>query len=361
VIGGQTGTVDDEIRARRAAATDSFGGNGLVRPAELLSTIPPDAEEDVYGEGGAVTALEQHIAALLDKPAAVFLPSGTKAQAATLRVHADRRTTRTVLWHPFCHLAQHEGQSYARLHQLTGRAVGDQESVLALDDLEEVAEPVAAVLWELPQRDLGGQLPAWDDLTAQVEWARDRGAATHLDGARLWEATAGYDRSPAEIAALFDTVYVSFYKGVGALPGCCVAGPADDVAQVREWRGRLGGTLYALWPNAASALSQLPAALAEMPTRYAHASAIATAASVKGITVVPDPPQTPMMHFLLPVSAERYKANARELTTETGLWVWPSAAITGDPDVVRVELTAGRATLRHDPEFIASVLARLIS
>jgi threonine aldolase len=351
--------VDDEIRARRAAATDSFLGNGLVRPAELLATVPPDAEEDVYGEGGAVTALEEHVAVLLGKPAAVFLPSGTMAQPATLRVHADRRGSRTVLWHPFCHLAQHEGQAYARLHNLVGRAVGDLESVLTLDDLEEVAEPVAAVLWELPQRDIGGRLPAWDDLVAQVEWARGRDAATHLDGARLWEATAGYDRTPAEIAALFDTVYVSFYKGVGALPGCCVAGSAEDVAQVREWRGRMGGTLYALWPNAASALHQLPSALAEMPTRYAHASAIAAAASAAGIRVVPDPPQTPMMHFLLPVTAEEYKANARELTTSTGLWVWPSAAITGDPGVVRVELTAGTATLRHDPEFIASVLARL--
>lgn len=351
--------MDDEIRARRAAATDSFAGNGLVRPAELLASIPADTEEDVYGEGGAVTALEDYIATLLDKPAAVFLPSGTMAQAATLRVHADRRTTRTVLWHPFCHLAQHEGQSYARLHQLIGRAVGDQESVLTRGDLEEVAEPVAAVLWELPQRDLGGQLPAWDDLMSQVEWARGRNAATHLDGARLWEATAGYDRSPAEIAALFDTVYVSFYKGVGALPGCCVAGSADDVAQVREWRNRMGGTLFALWPNAASALHLVPDALAEMPTRYAHAAAVAAAASAAGITVVPDPPQTPMMHFLLPVSAQRYRENARELTTGTGLWVWPSAATTGDPNVVRVELTVGRATLRHDPEFVAATLARL--
>jgi threonine aldolase len=351
--------MDDETRARRAAATGSFLGNGLGRPAELLATIPPDTEDDVYGEGGAVAALEEYVAGLLGQPAAVFLPSGTMAQAATLRVHADKRTSRTVLWHPFCHLARHEGQSYARLHSLIGREVGDQESVLGLDDLTEVAEPVAAVLWELPQRDLGGQMPTWDDLTAQVEWARERGAATHLDGARLWEAAAGYDRTPAEIAALFDTVYVSFYKSVGALPGCCVAGSAADVAEVREWRGRMGGTLFALWPNAASALHQLPPTLAEMPTRYAHAQAIAAAATAAGITVVPDPPQTPMMHFLLPVPAGVYKENARRFTTETGLWVWPSAATTGDPGVVRVELTAGRATLRHDPEFIASVLARL--
>jgi len=49
--------------------------------------------------------------------------------------------------------------------------------------------------------------------------------------------------------------YVSFYKGIGALPGCCLAGPADILAEVREWRQRMGGTLFGLWPNAASALT----------------------------------------------------------------------------------------------------------
>jgi threonine aldolase len=352
--------MEDEIRARRAAATDTFQGNGLGRPPELIAAIGTGVDPDLYGDGGVVTRLEEYVAELLGKPAAVFLPSGTVAQAATLRVLADRRGRRTVLWHPYCHLAQHEGEAYARVHQLVGRSIGKPESVLTLGDLEGVAEPVAAVLWELPQRDLGGQIPAWDELTAQVAWARERDAATHLDGARLWEATAGYERSPAEIAALFDTVYVSFYKGVGALPGCCVAGPAAVVDEVREWRGRLGGTLFAMWPGAASALNLLPGALAEMPARMDHALAIADAvAALPSVRVLPDPPQTPMMHFLLSVAEERYRENAKRITTETGLWVWPRAVETGDPAVVRVELTVGRATLEHKPEFVAATLAAL--
>ncbi len=352
--------MDDEIRARRAACTDSFLGNGLGRPPELLASIGPDVDPDLYGDGGVVAALERYIAEVLGKPAAVFLPSGTMAQAATLRVHADDRGRRTVLWHPYCHLEQHEGGAYARLHGLVGRSVGELERLLTLDDLTSVAEPAAAVVWELPQRDLGGQIPEWEDLTAQVAWARDRGAAVHLDGARLWEAAAGYERSPAEVAALFDTVYVSFYKGIGALPGCCVAGSENDVAQVREWRGRMGGTLFALWPAAASALNLLPGALAEMPARRDHARAIAAALeNIPSVRVVPDPPQTPMLHLLLSVPASRYHENAKRITSETGLWLWPSAVSTGDPDVVRTELTVGRATLRHKPEFIASTLAAL--
>ena len=352
--------MDDDLNARRAACTDSLLSNGLIRPPEMLASIDPDTAPDMYGEGGVVAELEEHVAAVLGKPAAVFLPSGTMAQGAALRVHADQRNSRTIVWHPYSHVERHEGQSYARLHQLVGRPVGDFERLIRIDDLNGVAEPVAALLLELPQRDLGGTLPSWDELVAQTSWARDRGAAVHLDGARLWEASAGYERSPAEVAALFDTVYVSFYKGIGALPGCCVAGSAADVAQVREWRGRLGGTLFAMWPSAASALGLLDAALSEMPARLAHARAIAAAlARVPEVRVVPDPPQTPMMHLLFATTAERFRENAKRISVETGLWVWPNPVETGDPGVVRCELSVGRATMRHKPEAIAEVLADL--
>jgi threonine aldolase len=351
----------DETAARRAACTDTFLGNGFDRPAELLASIGDDVEPDLYGEGGVVADLEREVAELLGKPAAVFLPSGTMAQAATLRVHADTRGLRTVLWHPYCHLARHESEAHARLHNLVGRAVGDLARLLTLADLEQVAEPVAALVVELPQRDLGGQLPSFDDLTAQVAWARQHGAATHLDGARLWEASAGYRRSPAEIAALFDTVYVSFYKGVGALPGCCVAGSEADVAQVREWRKRLGGTLFALWPNAASARHRLPGTLAEMPARMEYAHAVAAALdALPGVRVLPSPPQTPMMHLWLPTTPEAYAEKAKRLAEDDKFWVWPRAYPAGVPGMVVVELTVGRATLRHDPAFIATTVATLI-
>jgi hypothetical protein len=82
---------------------------------------------------------------------------------------------------------------------------------------------------------------------------------------------------------------------------------------------------------------------------------------VPGIRLVPDPPQAPMMHLLFSTTAEQFKADAKRITTETGFWLWPNAAGTGDPAVVRVELTVGRATLRHDPSYIAEVLAGFIA
>jgi threonine aldolase len=310
-----------ELAALRDTCTRFLAWHGAARAADLLATIPPDTVTDHYGEGGVVTELESEIMLVLGKPAAVFLPSGTMAQQAVLRVHADRRQRRAVVFHPACHIDVHEGRGYERLHQLTGRPAGEPHRLLTVTDLEQVAEPIGSLVIELPQRDLGGQQPDWAALEAQVNWARERGAAVHLDGARLWESAAGYGRPPADIAGLFDTVYVSFYKGLGALPGCCVAGPEDIVAEVREWRHRMGGTLFGLWPSAASALSCLARRLPMMPRYLSHTRAIADELrDLPGVTIIPDPPQTPMLHLLLRTTAEDFAAAARRLAAGPGVW-----------------------------------------
>jgi threonine aldolase len=350
-----------ELDALRDQCTKFLTGHGPVRAADLLASIPPGTEVDRYGDGGVVTELENEVAGLLGKPAAVFLPSGTMAQQAVLRVHADLRQRRTVVFHPMCHLHTHEAEGYARLHGLIGRPAGGQDRLIAIDDLTPIAELPAALLLELPQRDLGGQQPAWDDLQAQVGWAKSHGAAVHLDGARLWESAAGYGKSLAEIAALFDTVYVSFYKMIGALPGCCVAGQPDVIAEVQEWRQRMGGRLFGLWPNAASALTCLRRRLPLMPTYLAHAREIAAAlAGVEGVRVVPDPPQVSMMHLLLSTTQDRYAAAARRLATEQRIWAPPQATPTVDPGTQRVEFSVGDAALALPPGQVRDIVAALL-
>jgi threonine aldolase len=352
----------DDQAALRESCKKFLHGHGPVRPAAMLAMIPPDTKVDTYGAGGVVADLEKEIAALLGKPAAVYLPSGTMGQQAVLRVHADRRGRRTIVFHPMCHLERHEEQAYQRLHGLTGRPAGNPSRLITMADLGSIAESPAALLIELPQRDLGGQQPEWADLEAQVGWARERAAAAHLDGARLWESAAGYDRSPAEISALFDTVYVSFYKGIGALPGCCVAGPEDIAAEVREWRRRMGGTLHGLWPGAASARTCLARRLPRFPGYLDHARAIASAlAGLPGVRVVPDPPQVPMMHLLLRTSSEAYGKAARDLATQRGVWVAPSSMATGDPAVQRIELSVGDATCELEPAEVREIIAALIA
>ncbi len=351
-----------DLDGLRDACSRWLTGHGRVTAGRMLATIPADTAVDRYGDGGVVAELEAEIGRLLGKPAAVFCPSGTMAQQAVLRVHADQRGRHTIVFHPMCHLDKHEEQAYQRLHGLTGRPVGDPNRLLTLAELGSIVEPAAALLIELPQRDLGGQQPDWDDLVAQCRWAADTGAAAHLDGARLWESAAGYGREPAEIAALFDTVYVSFYKGIGALPGCCVAGPPEVIAQVRDWRRRMGGTLFGLWPNAASALSQLAVQLPKMPAYVEHARAIAgELRGVAGVRVVPDPPQASMMHILLATTAEGFAETVRDLATHQRVWTWADAMTTLDPGVQRVEFSVGEATCEFTPAQAAILIARFVA
>ncbi len=341
-------------------------GAGRRKARDLLRTIPPETATDYYGTGGVVEELESEVARVLGKEAALFLPTGTMAQQATLRVHADRRSRKAVAFHPACHLESHEERGYERLHGLFGVPVGSRSAPLSAAALELVHEPLAALLLELPQRDLGGTLPTWDDLEAQVRWARERGAAVHLDGARVFEAGPYYaataEKSLSDIGALFDTIYVSFYKGLGGIAGSCVAGDADVVSELSIWRTRHGGRIFAMWPYAASALTVLRERLPRMGRYYRHAIAIAKALrGAPGVEVMPYPVQAPLMHLRLSVTVEELRARAIEIAETDGIWTFGRPFVSEGPRLQRCELSVGDATLKISPAEMRKVVERLAS
>ena len=90
---------------------------------------------------------------------------------------------------------------------------------------------------ELPLRDAGCLLPSWEELGELSAAARELGVPLHADGARIWESQPFYDRPLAEIAAQADSIYVSFYKGLGALAGAAWPAREDVVDEARLWRG----------------------------------------------------------------------------------------------------------------------------
>jgi len=330
----------------------------------LLDTadqLDDDAQADIYGKGDIIQAFETRVATLLGKEAAVFLPSGTMAQQIALHIWTNRSGIPTVAMHPRNHLDSHEQFAYEILHNLRGIRVGSPNQVLGLEDLQAVPEPIGALLLELPQREIGGQLPTWDDLVAIAEWARSRSIPLHLDGARLWECKPFYNRDYAEICALFDSVYVSFYKIIGGITGSALAGPADVIAEARLWQHRHGGRLFHAYPYVVSAQHNLDARLDRM-TAY-HDKAISIAATLRdlpGIELVPDPPHTNMLHFYLRGDRERLLETAVAIAEETGIFITSRLGDSPIPAWQKLELTVGDATLDLPDDTIRNLFEQLL-
>ncbi len=358
---------DEERRKRVQAASERtlvWRGPRLARGLleRLAEAVPDDELIDVYGEGERIERLEARVAELLGKEAAVFMPSGTMAQPIALRIWAERKGTRTIAFHPTCHLELHEQKGYQLLHGLHGRLVGDRETLIALDDLEQIHEPVAALLLELPQREIGGRLPEWDDLLAQTEWARGREIALHMDGARLWEAGPFYERPYAEIAGLFDSVYVSFYKGLGGLGGAALAGPRDLVDEARVWQRRHGGNLVTLTPYVVSAELGLDEQLPRMPEYLAKARSLADALGrLDGLEVVPDPPQAPMMHVLLRGDRERLIDAALDVAEERGVYLFGNLFATTSPSWHGFEVPVGAGSFEIADDEARALLEEVLA
>jgi threonine aldolase len=357
---------EDEKRAIFLACERSLSGHGPQRPAETLAALAREAadtaEPDHYGEGAVIEVFEREIAELLGKDAAVFMPSGTMAQQIALRIWSERKNCSTVAFHPLCHLEVDEEKAYQYLHNLRAGLVGSPEQLLTLEDLRKIAEPLAALLLELPQRYIGGQLPEWDDLVAQTQWARERGAAAHMDGARLWESGPYYARPYAEIAALFDSVYVSFYKGVGGIAGAALAGPADFIAEARVWLRRHGGNLVHLYPYVLAARLGLRERLDRFPAHHERAREVAAALqSVPGVVVKPATPQTHMMHVYLPGDKDQMLAEslaiAREERVSLVRWLSPTEL----PGYAKFEVAVGEAAFALTDEEIAGYFARIVA
>lgn len=315
----------------------------LLALAELTD---PATEADTYGKGALIEAFEAQIAELLGKQSALFLPSGTLAQMIALRIWSERRHCNNVAMHPTAHLEKDENWGYQHLHGLRGVIVGQPTQLMTLTDLEGVAEPLATLLIELPQRWLGGELPSWDELIAISDWARERDIIMHLDGARLWESGPFYGRPYAEICALFDSVYVSFYKGLGGIAGAALAGPAELIAEARIWQHRQGGRLVKLYPFVLSARHALATRLDRMPRYHERAVQLAGALSaLPRISIRPSPPHTNMMQVYLQGDRTRLETAMLDIAEDSGVFMFPRLWPSMVPEMQLAEFTVGDATL----------------
>lgn len=252
-------------RATREFANGAvhLSGDGLaLTPAEYANvlhdlTAKRDVGEDNYLLGGEVEAFEKRWATLLGKEMAVFMPSGTLANQLALRALCGSK--RRVIVQDTSHMYNDTGDACQTLSGLTlmplapGRATytrDDVEAVLTRTAGGRVATEVGALVIESPVRRRIGEMFDWDEARRVTAFARERGIATHLDGARLFIASAYTGIAPAAYAAEFDTVYVSLWKYFNSGIGAILAGPKRVLEGMYHVRRMFGGNLAVGWQAA---------------------------------------------------------------------------------------------------------------
>jgi threonine aldolase len=262
MLAGATGLTRAEAAALAPSVVDMRGDAGELTPPEYASLLArlvevPRFEPDEYGLGGAAAELEAHFASVLGKERALFFPTGTMANHVALRILAAGR--RRVIVQDMSHVYNDTGDSAQSLSGLNlvplapGRATftwDDVKAVLDRTTSGRVRSDVGVISIESPVRRLFGETFDLDEMQSISKEARALGIRLHLDGARLFIASAYTGVSPAEYASLFDTVYVSLWKYFGAPNGAILAGPADVMDGLFHVRRAFGGALWSVWPFA---------------------------------------------------------------------------------------------------------------
>jgi threonine aldolase len=271
----------------------------VTRPTPAMRDAMLRAElgDDVFGDDPTVNALQERIAAVLGKEAALFVPSGTQSNLIATMTHCQRGEEAIVgeMAHTYRWEAGGAGVlgSVAQLplrHQADGSlALADIESAIKPDDAHFARTRLLCL-----ENTIGGKALPLAYVAEATALARRRGLATHLDGARLFNAAVKLGVPAREIAQHFDSVSVCFSKGLGAPVGSALVGPREFIARAHRWRKMLGGGMRQAGVLAAAALHALDHHVDRLADDHALAQRLAEGLQgIPGLTI--EPPQTNMV------------------------------------------------------------------
>ena len=286
--------VDNAQQLARPAVVSLQDPHGRQSPAQVLRSLAEFVESnpqleidwDVYGdfekdaENSFLRKFESEIASEFGMEEAVFMPSGVMAQSIALLIHRETKkrnqdadkndTTYKFLCHESSHLLLYEQDSFRELLGMLpivvstkNKANGISVPPMTTSDVEEAfrinseSNEIVMVMIEVPHRELGGKVNTYQDLLEMRDFCRNHNVPFHCDGARIFEASTGYITDGVRISMLgsdlFDSMYVSCYKGLGGLSGAFLVGNKSFCQEARVWLRRMGGNLYTLLPYAVPA------------------------------------------------------------------------------------------------------------
>ena len=338
-----------------------YSRDTVARLDKLLAARPSppgsghEVATDSYLQHGAVEELEQYFAKFLGKEDAAFMPTGTLANHVAIRLLCGEH--RHALVQRESHVYRDEADAVTTLSGINlvplaeGKASPTMDEVnKAIDDAEHGPYPikVGAISLESPVRRADGEMVPYE-LAQQIStMAREKGIGMHLDGARLLLNIGADGFTVQKYTALFDTVYVSLYKYLGAPFGAVLAGSKAQMAQARELRHIFGGLIYHGWMPALLALDTAQGFAERFAkVRQAGDRLLTALGSIDGYTVK-RVPNGSNIHFL-EVATARQAGLAERLQKQD--------ILVGGMKDGRLMLTFNETLLRRSPEAIARVFA----
>jgi threonine aldolase len=323
----------------------------LTKPTAAMRRAMAEAEvgDDVYAEDPTVATLQERVAAMFGKEAALFTPTGSMANV--LAVAALVGPGQEVLCEARAHIVRAELGAHGALTGITSRTWSHPDGQVDLPAIQQMYAPdmgpffvrTTAVSVENTHNFAGGSVLPIEDLRSLRSWTREIGCAVHMDGARIWNAHVATGTAFTDYGAVADTISVCLSKGLGAPIGSLVMGTAEVIDEARVRRKRLGGGMRQVGVLAAAGLHALDHHLDRMAEDHDNARLIAEACGIDPATV-----PTNIVVVDVPSAADVVAAAA-----EQGVRV-------GAVGPQRVRLLTHLDVSREDAEQAAKVLASVL-
>lgn len=277
----------------------------VTKPTAAMRAAMADAEvgDDVFVEDPTVHRLQERVAQVLGKEAALFVPSGTMSNQIAVKVHTQPGDELLIDVH--AHIYLYEAGGPAQLSGVTCRTIEGPSGILDLRQLEDKIRPdnehyvrTRLVCLENTHNRGGGTVFPLEKIKAISRWAKQNQLAMHLDGARLWNAVAATGISAQEWSSHFDSVSVCFSKGLGAPVGSALVGSKSFIARARRIRKLFGGGMRQVGIIAAGALYALEHHRERLEEDHRHAKQLAQVmADIPGVRLTPPRVETNLIWF----------------------------------------------------------------
>jgi len=259
----------------------------VTKPTDEMRQLIATAKvgDDVLGDDPTIIALQNMISELLDKEAAIFVPSGTMSNAIAIRTHT--KPGDEIITESTSHIYIYEGGGYAALSGCSVALVPGKLGIMTPEDVEKAIRKSDGSLGHFPNGSLvcventsnrgGGTCYSQENLDAIAKVAHENDCAVHMDGARLFNAAIATGTNPARIVRDYDSISICLSKGLGSPVGSLLVGSSEFIAQAHRWRKMFGGGMRQAGVIAAAGIYALEHNISRLDEDHKRANKLAIA------------------------------------------------------------------------------------